>query len=421
MKIDLLIINAQIATCAAPHGPKRRAEMQEVGLIKAGAVAVKGADIVDIGPSAELQDRYQARRVIDAGGCAVCPGFVDPHTHVIYAGDRVDEFEQRLRGASYMEILQAGGGILNTMEATRRATAAQLAAETRPRLDAMLTLGTTTVEVKTGYGLDPAAEMTMLQAMADLDQAHSCELVPTFMGAHALPPEHKMRPDDYLDLVIDEMLPAAAHWYAASPFARREWPFFCDVFCEDNVFDVPQSRRVLEAGLALGLKPKLHADEFVSLGGTALAVEVGATSVDHLDVTPPPEIEQVAESGTIGVVLPAVNFNLGSTRFAPARQLIEAGAALALATDINPGSAPCPSMPLVMALACRYQKLLPAEALNAATINAAHAVGLGYRLGSLEAGKQADILILKTADYRHLAYQFGDNLVAQVIKKGQVL
>jgi imidazolonepropionase len=294
----------------------------------------------------------------------------------------------------------------------------QLVAESRPRLETMLALGTTTVEIKTGYGLDTASELNMLQAIADLASSSPLDLVPTFLGAHAVPPEYKGRPDDYVNLVIEEMLPVVVAWQHASPFLASS-PLFCDVFCEANVFDREQSRRVLAAGLALGLPAKIHADEFENLGGVSLAVELGAVSADHLDVTPPAEVAILAQSDTVGVVLPAVNFNLGSTHFANARALIEAGVALALATDINPGSAPCPSMPLVMAMACRYQRLLPAETLNAATINAAYAVGLGERLGSLEVGKQADLLIVNAPDYRHLAYQFGGNLVERVVKRGQ--
>lgn len=260
----------------------------------------------------------------------------------------------------------------------------------------------------------------MLQAIADLDATHLTDLIPTFLGAHAIPPEYKGRTDEYVDLVIEEMLPATANWYQQSPFAARDWPLFCDIFCEANVFDREQSKRVLEAGLALGLSPKIHADEFKNLGSVAMAIGLNAVSADHLDVTPPAEIEALAKSNTVGVVIPAVNFNLGSTHFADARAIIDAGAALALSTDINPGSAPCPSMPLVMAIACRYQSLLPAEALNASTINAAHAVGLGDQLGSIEIGKQADLLIINAPDYRHLAYQFGGNLVEQVIKRGKV-
>lgn len=419
MKIDLLIHNAaQLVTCASPEGPKRGAAMQEVGVIEGGAVAVAGGEIVAVGPSSDLLADYAAREMIDASGKVVCPGFVDPHTHVVYAGDRVHEFEMRIQGASYMEIMQAGGGIVSTMRAVREAPVAQLVEESRKRLDAMMTLGTTTVEIKTGYGLSTAAEIKMLDAIAQLAATHPLDLVPTFLGAHAVPPEYKGRTEDYVDLVIEDMLPAVAHWRAQSPISNTQHPFFCDVFCEAGVFDRGQSQRVLEAGLALGLAPKIHADEFENIGGVSLAVELGATSADHLDVTPPAEIAQLAASPTMGVALPAVNFHLGSAHYAPARELIDAGVALALATDINPGSAPCASMPLVMAIAARYQRLLPAEALNASTINAAHAIGLGQRLGSLEVGKQADILIVAAPDYRHLVYELGVNLVERVIKGG---
>jgi imidazolonepropionase len=223
-----------------------------------------------------------------------------------------------------------------------------------------------------------------------------------------------------VDVVVEETLPQVTEWYRQSTFAVRRVPLFCDVFCEANVFDLEQSRRVLEAGQSHSLPAKIHADEFETLGGVGLAVELGAVSADHLDITPPAEIEALAASETMGIVLPAVNFNLGSLHFADARGMIDAGVALALATDINPGSAPCPSMPLVMAIACRYQRILPAEALNASTINAAYAIGLGDRIGSLEAGKQADLLIVNASDYRHLAYQFGTNLVEGVIKQGQL-
>jgi imidazolonepropionase len=422
MKVDLLVHSAaQLVTCASPPGPKRAATMANVGAIGGGAVAISDGKIVATGPTGELRNRYAARQVIDASGCVVCPGFVDPHTHVLYTGDRAAEFELRIRGASYMEIMEAGGGIASTVRAVRQATAEELVSETRPRLDAMLALGTTTVEVKTGYGLDTENELKMLRAIAALDREHPVDLVPTFMGAHAVPPEYRGRTDEYVALVVGEMLPTAAAWYPQSPFARRGWPFFCDVFCEANVFDRAQSRRVLEAGQALGLTAKIHADEFESLGGVGLAVELGAVSADHLDVTPPAELDLLAGSDTVGVNLPAVPFNLGSTRFADARAMIDAGVALALSTDINPGSAPCPSMPLVMAIACRYQGLLPAEALNASTINAAYAVGLGEQLGSLEAGKQADLLVVGAPDYRHLAYQFGGNIVRQVIKRGRMV
>ncbi len=420
MYVDTLIHSAtQLVTCASPDGPKRGPTLADVGLIPDGALAIQDGRILAVGPTAELRARYTGRQEVDASGKVVCPGFVDPHTHLVYAGDRAGELEMRIRGASYMEILEAGGGILSTMRQTREASVEQLVAESRPRLDAMLALGTTTAEVKTGYGLDTASELKMLQAIARLDQEHPCQLVPTFLGAHAAPPEFQDHPDDYVDLVVQEMLPQVQAWRQESPFAARGWPLFCDVFCEEGVFSREQARRVLEAGQARGMPAKIHADEFVNLGGVSLAVELGAVSADHLDVTPPEEVALLARSATLGVVLPAVNFNLGSVHFADARAMVDAGVALALATDINPGSAPCPSMPLVMALACRYQQLLPSEALNASTINAAHALGLGHLLGSLEPGKQADLLVVDAPDYRHLAYWFGVNLVEQVFVRGQ--
>jgi imidazolonepropionase len=422
LNIDLLIHSAaQVATCASPDGPKRGAALADAGLLPDGAVAISDGEIVAVGPSAELQANYTARQNIDATGKAVCPGFVDAHTHAVYAGDRAAEFEMRIKGASYMEIMQAGGGIVSTMRATRAASVAQLVVESRPRLDTMLKLGTTTIEIKSGYGLNTAAEMNMLKAIATLDAEHPADLVPTFLGAHAVPPEYNGDPDGYIELVIEKMLPAAAEWFRDSTFKIENVNLFCDVFCEANVFNRTQSRRVLAAGLALGMPAKIHADEFVNLGGVQMAVELGAVSADHLDVTSPEEVAALAASDTVAVVLPAVNFNLGSAHFANARSMVDTGAAVALATDINPGSAPCPSMPLVMAMACRYQRLLPAEALNASTVNAAHAVGLGHRLGSLEVGKQADVLVVDAPDYRHLAYQFGINLVEWVIKRGIVV
>ncbi|HBX68645.1 MAG TPA: imidazolonepropionase [Chloroflexi bacterium] len=420
--VDLVIFNtSQIVTCASPNGPKRGTDLRDVDLLEDGAIAVAGEKIVAVGPRLEIFAQYRGKTTLNAAGMSVCPGFVDPHTHVVYAGDRVEEFELRIQGASYMEIMAAGGGIMSTAQAVRSASISQLVAESWRRLDAMLRLGTTTAEIKTGYGLETNAELKMLAAIAELDQTHPISLLPTFLGAHAVPQEYAGRTEAYTRLVIDEMLPAASAWYQKSHFRTQGIPLFCDVFCENGAFDLAQSRQILEAGLTLGLQPKIHADEFTNLGGVALAVELGAVSVDHLDVTPQREWAILGDSDTVGVVLPAVNFNLGSPHFADARGLIDSGAALALSTDINPGSAPCPSMPLVMAIAARYQRLLPAEALNASTINAAYAIKAADQVGSIEAGKQADLLILRTPDYRHLAYQFGENLVGTVIKKGQVL
>ncbi|BCX05475.1 MAG: imidazolonepropionase [Candidatus Roseilinea sp.] len=421
MRVDLLIHSAaQLITCASPGGPKRGAAMRELGIIKDGAVAISDGVITAVGPSDELRRTHDARRTIDAAGQLVCPGFVDPHTHLVYAGDRVAEWEMKLRGAAYLDILAAGGGILSTMRATREASLEQLVASARKRLDAMLRNGVTTCEIKTGYGLSVEAELKMLCAIAVLMQTHPCEVIPTLLAAHAVPPEFASNPDGYVDLVVEEIIPQAAAWLQSS-IVNHQLPMFVDVFCENNAFDVEQSRRILMAGKQLGLLPKIHADQFNTLGGVPMALELGAVSCDHLDVTTAEDRARLAQSDAIAVVLPAVNFHLGSAHFSDARAMIDAGCAVALATDHNPGSAPCLSPALVMAIACRHQKLTPAEALNACTINAAHALGISDHVGSLEAGKQADVLIVSAPDYRHLAYQFGVNLVETVIKRGEVV
>jgi imidazolonepropionase len=420
VRVDLLVHSAaQVATCASPDGPRRGKAMDDAGVVADGAVAIKDGRIVAVGASEDLLARYVAEEELDATGCVVCPGFVDPHTHAVFAGDRVDEFERRIRGETYQQIAAAGGGILSTVRATRAAAVPSIVDQSLARLDEMLQFGTTTVEVKTGYGLDAASEMKLLRAIDRLDRTGPFELVPTFMAAHTVPPEFDGRADAYVELIVDELLPAAVAWHEASGFKDDGRPMFLDVFCEQHAFSLAQARRVLEAGRAAGLPLKAHVDQFSELGGLALALELGATSVDHLDVTGADGIRALAASNAVGVVIPTASFNLGA-RYANARAMIDAGAALALTTDINPGSSPCPSLPLAMAIACRYQKLTPAEALVAGTLNAAHAIGLGDRVGSLEPGKQADLLMLDAPDYRHLAYQFGGNLVAKVVKKGTI-
>lgn len=418
--VDLLLTNAaQIVTCAGP-GPKRGAACADAGVIADGALAIADGVIVAVGASAELADKYEARVRVDVAGKVLCPGFVDCHTHLVFAGDRMAEFERKLAGATYQELLAAGGGILSTMRATRAASLSELVESGQQRLRAMLQLGATTVEIKSGYGLDTVTELKLLAAIEALATSTPLDIIPTFLGAHATPPEFAGQPDAYIDLVCTEMLPAARAWWEKSHFAASGAPFFNDVFCEAGVFDRAQAARVLAAGQRLGLRPKVHADEFVTLGGVALAIAQHAISVDHLDVTPPEEVAALAASDTLAVLLPGVNFHLGSHHFADARALIDAGAAVALATDFNPGSAPILSLPLVMGLACRYQRLTPAEALNAVTLNAAHAIGLGDRLGSLEVGKQADVLIVNAPDYRHLVYWLGVNLVEGVLKRGEI-
>lgn len=419
--VDLYLHNAdQVVTCAA-GAPLRGPSLDSVEVVENGAVAVHDGRIVQVGPTGILNGRYAANRTIDCRGHAVCPGFVDAHTHTVFGGDRAAEFELRIKGASYLEIMAAGGGIVNTVRNTRAATEDELVTSASARLDEMLALGTTTVEIKTGYGLSASDELKMLQAIERLDRDHPCDIVPTFLGAHAVPPEFDGDTEAYTRCVIDEILPEVSDWYRTSRFAARNIPMYIDVFCEDHAFDLDQSRRVLEAGMKAGFKAKMHVDQFNDFGGVPMAVELGAVSVDHLDVTGREEIELLARSDTVAVLLPAVNFNLGMAEYADARTMMDAGAAVALATDLNPGSAPCPSMSAAMAIACRYQRFSPAEALHASTINGACAIGQGDETGSIAAGKRADILILKEGDYRHIPYFFGGNPVRTVIKNGQVL
>lgn len=411
---DLIIKNAaQVVTCATEQ-PKRGKAMLDIGIIHNGAVVIHEGKIIAVDETEAILAHYRADRVLDATGKTICPGFVDPHTHVVYAGNRLDEFEMRIKGATYMEIMAAGGGIIHTMQAVRQASVDDLVAETRPRLDTMLRHGTTTVEIKSGYGLDTESELKMLQAIEILDRIHPIDIVPTFLGAHAIPPG--LTAEAYTEQIIHEMIPAVMAWFNHSHFEQ----LYIDVFCEENAFNPKQTERILRAGKTAGMGVKAHVDEFNALGGLDIALRLGAVSVDHLDVTPLDEIKRLAQTDTVGVVIPTVNFNLGSTQFANARAIIDTGGILALTTDINPGSAPCPSMPFVMALACRYQRLLPAEALNASTINAAYSIGMGDRVGSIQVGKQADLLILNTRDYRHLMYEFGGNLVQTIIKNGVI-
>ena len=413
---DLLIHSAsQLLTLASPGGPQRGATGSNLGLIENGAVAVRDGQVLMTGPTASIRAQMEAAQEIDASGQVVMPGFVDAHTHVVFAGQRADEFEQRIAGATYMEIMAAGGGIMSTVRATRQATADDLVTQTLPRLTAMLAHGTTTLEAKTGYGLNVADELKTLEAIRRLDAGHSVDLVPTFLGAHAIPTEYQGRADAFTDLVVEEMLPAFA------PHVKGKPPLFCDVFCEDGAFSLAQSRRVLERARELGFGLKIHADEFKPLGGTALAVELGAVSADHLVCTPSEEIKALACSETIAVALPGTPFGLGHREYTPARAIIEAGGAVALATDLNPGTCYCESMQFMIALACRYMHLTLAEAIAAATINSAHAIGMGQVVGSLEPGKQADILILDVSTYQHLGYRFGSNLVKKVIKRGRVV
>lgn len=425
MEVDLIIHNArQLVTCLSNGKAKKGQQMQDIGIIENGAVAVKDGVIAAVGKSDQVLREFKAENVIDANQRVVCPAFVECHTHLVFAGNRLDEFELKIKGANYLEILEAGGGILSTVKKTRQASLAELVEQSRKRLDKMFEMGVATCEVKTGYGLNLETELKMLDAIAELDKIHPIDIIPTFLGAHAVPPEFKGREDEFTNFICEEMLPVIADIRKCELNFKgifKNKPFFVDVFCEKNAFNLEQSKKVLLAAKGLGFGLKAHVDEFTNLGCAKFAIENGATSIDHLDATSEEEIALLAKSKTIGVITPTVNFNFGSCEFADARKIIDAGCAIALSTDFNPGSAPCPSLPSSMAIACRYQKILPSEALNAATINAAFAVGLGEKIGSLERGKQADILILDTNDYRQIAYEFGSNAVEQVIKKGKLV
>lgn len=416
-EISLLVTGArQLVTVPPPAGagPKRGAEIETLGVIEDGALAVDGERIVAVGTTAEITAAYRVGRGgerLDAAGCVVLPGFVDPHTHLLFAGTREWEFEERLRGKSYMEIAAAGGGIRSSVRMFRAADDEALLAESLARLDRMAAYGTTTVEVKTGYALDPQQELRALRLIGELGQRHALAIVPTYLGAHEIPDEYRTRHDDYVDLLVERMIPEAADLGIAR---------FCDVFCEKGVFDVAQSRRILLAGVRANLRPKLHADEIEPFGGAELAAEVGAVSADHLGRVSGAGIAALAEAGVIAVLLPGTLFSLAAKEYAPATRMIAAGVAVALATDCNPGSSMTDSMPWVIALACLKMGMTPAAAVTAATYNAAAAVGLEKEIGSLTAGYRADLQILRAPSYARLPYHVGSSDLRDLVVGGRV-
>jgi imidazolonepropionase len=417
MKADLLVENiGQLVTLSGPNRPRRGPEMSELGIIEGAALAVAEGRIIAVDTAQDVRDEVElddSTRRIDARGRAVLPGFVDPHTHAVFAGDRADEFGKRLAGATYLEILAAGGGILDTVRRTRAASAAQLSEQSRAALRSMLEYGTTTVEIKSGYGLDEETELKQLEVIQQLaTDPQLPHIAATFLGAHALPPEYKEKREDYVNFLCEKVIPQVA---------EKKLAEFCDVFCEEGVFTIEESRRILEAGKRYGLKPKVHADEIVPLGGAGLAAEVGAVSADHLCYAREGDLGKMAEAGTVAVLLPGTSFMLRHKEDAPARRMVELGLPVALATDYNPGTCPVRSMALMIGLACLRMNLTPAEALCAATINAAWAIGRGKETGSLEPGKQADFLILDAPSYLHIPYRFGENLVRTVVKGGEVV
>ncbi|MED3552488.1 imidazolonepropionase [Cytobacillus praedii] len=404
---------SQLATLASDfNGPRSKEAMSELGLIEDGSLWLEDGKVLAVGTTIELEKQYALKaheaEIIDATGHLVTPGLVDPHTHVVYGGSREREFEMRLEGATYMEIMNAGGGIHATTRMTREATEEELFKQTSRRLDSFLQHGVTTVEGKSGYGMNLETEIKQLRMMKRLQETHAIDLVPTFMGAHAVPPEFKGKEDEFVDHIINDMLPVVAEEKLAE---------FNDVFCEIGVYTPEQSERILEAGKKLGLTPKIHADEIEPYGGAELAAKVGAISAEHLLKASDEGIKAMAEAGTIACLLPATALYLREGA-AAGRKMVDEGVAVAISTDCNPGSSPTTSMPLVMNLACISMRLTPAEALTAATYNAACAINRQDLVGSLEVGKQADIVLWNVKNYQELQYLFGVNHVKKVWKKG---
>ena len=409
--VDLIIKNAQELLTLSPSFK----DESELGMIQNGAVAVKKGRIFWVGKTEEISGKLSLSRdgrEIDGTGKVVMPGLIDAHTHLIFDGSRENEFEQRIQGLSYQDIAGRGGGILSTVEATRHASFDELLFLGEKRLDRMLSKGVTTVEAKSGYGLSLQDEMKILKVMKALQESHPIDIVPTFLGAHTVPKEFREERARYVDLLTEEMIPQVAQERLAE---------FCDVFCEEKAFTLEESRKILETGKRYGLKPKIHADQLSSGGGAELAAEVDAYSADHLEYASPEGIKKMAAKGVTAVLLPGASFFLSMKKYPPARDMIEQGMAVALATDLNPGSSMTESLPLMMTMGCTMYKLLPKEVIQATTIHAARSMGREKEIGSLEVGKQADLLLLDIPNYRYLPYHFGVDHVETMIKKGKII
>ena len=415
--MTILIKNANevITLKNAVPGPRIKEQMRDIAVIEKGSVLIEGDRIVAVGTYEQLAQEFPSlvdvAKVIDASGKIVMPGLVDCHTHLVHGGTREQEFNMRLNGSTYMDIMNAGGGIHATTKRTRETSFDALYEKTMQHLDVFLKHGVTTVEAKSGYGLDWETEKKQLEVAKKLQDTHAVDVVSTFMGAHAVPHEYKGHEDEFVDVVIREMLPKVAELKLAE---------FNDVFCEKGVFTPAQSRRILEAGKALGLTPKIHADEIEPYNGAELAAEVGAISAEHLLVASDEGIQNMAKAGTIAVLLPGTAFFLRAP-FARGRLMIDEGVPVAISTDFNPGSSPTMSLPFIMNLACMHMGMTLEEVLTATTINAAYALNRGHEIGTLEAGKQADIVLLDVANYKQLQYFYGMNHTHTVIKSGRVV
>jgi len=415
MPRPLLIAHCrQLVTLRGPKGPRRGRALRDLGIIRDGAVLIHEGRIAAVGTTRQVERHRLARQAhkVSAKDYVVLPGFVDSHTHLVFPSSRAEEYEQRIAGATYEQIAKRGGGILSTVKKLRRAPADSLLRQGHAWLREFAAHGTTTLEAKSGYGLSVDSELKILEIIQRLNREGPLELVPTFLGAHVIPPEYKKRPERYVDLLVHLMIPMVA----ARGLAEN-----CDVFCDRGAFTPAQARLILTAGRVCGLQPRLHAEQLARTGGAGLGVELHAASVDHLERVDASDIRRLAASDTVCTLLPGAVFHLGKRTYAPARKLIEAGAIVALATDFNPGTAPSVSMPMALALACNEMRMTPAEAITAATLNGAQALGRAGRLGSLETGKQADLAAFALCDYREIPYYFGVNRCRWTVKKGQVI
>ncbi len=410
-KVDLLVINAkELLTLAGKPEPRRGKEMSELAIVKNGAMAINNGLIVEVGETQNITSKYEAVEVVDATDRVVMPGFVDPHTHPIFVDTRENEFAMRIQGKSYVEISLSGGGIRSTMNSTRDADEETLFQLAKKRINKLISVGTTTLEAKSGYGLTTESELKQLKVIKRLNDEMPIDIVPTFMGAHEFPPEYKDDHESYLKILEDEMLPAVAE----QGIAR-----YCDIFTELHVYNIVESRRVMKRAKELGLELKMHADEIEPIGGAELAAEMGCISADHLGAASDEGIKAMADAGVIATLLPATIFSLGMKSYARARKMIELGVPVALATDYNPGSCNADSQQIIATLGCLQMKMLPAEAIIATTINAAYAIGMGDKVGSLEKGKQANFLVMDMPSFGFLPYHFGSSNCEKIYIKGQ--
>jgi imidazolonepropionase len=415
--VDLLIRNARqlITLKSTQTGPRTDTHMEDLGIIEDGAVTISESRIVAVGQTKKVLKQIQTddkTKVVDAKNKVVLPGFVDCHTHPVFAATREEEFDMRVRGKSYQEIAAAGGGIKSSVKTLRSKSKQELIEFALPYLDRLLSYGTTTVEAKSGYGLSLEDEIKMLEVIGELNRLHPIDLIPTFLGAHEVPPEYKDKKIEYIDLIINQMIPEVA---------KRKLAVFCDIFCEKGVFDIEESRKILTAAKEHGFKLKLHADQLSTLGGSKLAAELEAVSADHLEFIDDEGIQMMKDAGVIGVLLPGASFGLGMKEYPPAQKMIDQGLPVALATDFNPGSSFTESMPMIMSLSCLMMKMTPAETVTASTINSAYAVDKANEVGSIEEGKKADLVIWNVQNYKEIPYHYGVNLVDQVIKNGKAI